>query len=140
MDEIKVSVINTSKDITDILENILSGEGFSVCSKFTFEFKDNDKSFDDYIAKNKPDVIVYDIALPYRQNYLLFESLSNRKSVKNIPFVLTTTNKDALEEMVGKTSAHELIGKPYDLQEIIDAVRKAFAKKLVKKEPELTTI
>ena len=43
-------------------------------------------------------------------------------------FVLTTTNKPALEQLVGDTEALEIIGKPYDLRRVIDAVRAALAR------------
>ena len=130
MKDIKVAVMNTSKEITDMLCEVLGDEGFETISTFTYAFKDNQSLFDEYVKVNKPDVIVYDIAPPYRENYFFFEQLYSRASAKSVPFVLTTTNKDALESFVGNTVTLELIGKPYDLQEIIDAVEKAFTKKL----------
>jgi hypothetical protein len=39
--------------------------------------------------------------------------------------VITTTNKPALESLVGENDALEIIGKPYDLARVIDAVRAA---------------
>jgi DNA-binding NtrC family response regulator len=41
--------------------------------------------------------------------------------------LLTTTNKDALAECVGSTEALEIVGKPYDLDELLTAVRRALA-------------
>jgi hypothetical protein len=43
-------------------------------------------------------------------------------------FVLTTTNKPALEKLVGETDALEIIGKPYDLRQVVAAVRTALAR------------
>jgi hypothetical protein len=39
--------------------------------------------------------------------------------------VLTTTNKKRLEELVGATDAFEIVGKPYDLEMIVQAVKTA---------------
>jgi hypothetical protein len=39
--------------------------------------------------------------------------------------VVTTTNKDRLEELVGPTQAIEIVGKPYDLERIVGAVKSA---------------
>jgi hypothetical protein len=40
--------------------------------------------------------------------------------------VLTTTNKERLDAAVGKDSeAFEIVGKPYDLRQIGDAIREA---------------
>jgi DNA-binding response OmpR family regulator len=134
MDEIKVAVMNTSKEITQMLTEVLQEEGFTTSSIFTYHFKDHEKEFDKYVQENKPEVILYDIAIPYKENYFLFKKLISRDSVKNIPFVLTTTNKEALEGFVGETETHELVGKPYDLQEIIDAINTAYRKSF-KKSP-----
>jgi hypothetical protein len=39
--------------------------------------------------------------------------------------VLTTTNKRALDALVGRTPAQELVGKPFDLDALVQAVRRA---------------
>jgi hypothetical protein len=38
--------------------------------------------------------------------------------------VLTTTHKGHLEELVGPTDAIEIVGKPYDVNQVIGAVRR----------------
>jgi hypothetical protein len=39
--------------------------------------------------------------------------------------VLTTTNNRALDELVGPTPTHELLGKPYEIDELLAAVHRA---------------
>jgi DNA-binding response OmpR family regulator len=117
-----VAVMNSSKEITDILQEVLKSEGFLVNSTFTYVFKGKERNFDNFVKRYKPTVIVYDIAIPYDENYELFKALSRRASAEKISFVLTTTNKDALDKIVGRTKAHEILGKPYDLTKIVSAV------------------
>jgi len=131
MNEIKVAVMNTSKEITDMLTEVLTDAGYTTISTFTYVFKDDQKMFDEYVKVNAPDVIVYDVAPPYRENYFFFEELYDHPIVKKIPFILTTTNKKALESFVGNTATIELIGKPFDLQEIIDAIKRAYQRKII---------
>lgn len=137
MKDIKVIVMNTSKEITEVLQEVLIGEGFDTLTQFTYKFKNDEIDFDEYVSMSRPDVILYDIALPYEENYELFLELSSRKVVRDIPFILTTTNKKALEGLVGPTSTHELIGKPYDLKEIIEAVKRAAASSKLKRTATL---
>lgn len=131
MQGIKVAVMNTSKEITEMLTNVLENEGFTTCSTYTYYFKDHRKEFTTYVKDHKPEVILYDIAPPYKENYLLFERISKLPIAQHMPFVLTTTNKEALESFVGPTSTLELVGKPYDLQEIVNAIKNAYQKKSI---------
>lgn len=128
MAEIRVAVMNTSKEITDILQEVLKEEGFLVCTTYTYLLKERKERFNTFIKDNKPDVIVYDIAIPYQENYNLFKDLSEEPIAKNIAFVLTTTNKSVLENLVGSTHAIEIVGKPYDLQILLKSVKDAFAR------------
>jgi hypothetical protein len=51
--------------------------------------------------------------------------LRETNSLRNLVWVITTTNKEALEIAVPKTNAIEImLGKPYTVNEVIDAVRK----------------
>ena len=54
--------------------------------------------------------------------------LRETNSLQHLVWVITTTNKEALERAVPKTNAVEIIlGKPYTVDEVIDAVRKGLA-------------
>jgi len=73
-------------------------------------------------------VIVYDISPPYDANWRFLRLVRSSELLKGRQFVITTTNKPALERLVGDSEALEIIGKPYDLGRVIEAVRTALAR------------
>ena len=124
-----VAVMNTSYEVTEMIKTIFEASGYDVCDIFTYKLKYGEIKFDDFLNKYKPDVIIYDIAIPYEENYLLFLALAKKMAEKKIPFVLTTTNKKVLDDIVAETNAYEIIGKPYDLDNLVELVERALKNK-----------
>ncbi len=69
-------------------------------------------------------MIIYDIAPPYEENWKFFQLIKGAKAAEGRQFVLTTTNRAALEQFVGEIDAIEIIGKPFDLDEVLTTVKK----------------
>jgi CheY-like chemotaxis protein len=79
-----------------------------------------------FMETHKPDAIVWDIAPPYDRNWNFFQLLRTTGPLAQCPVVLTTTHKEHLDSLAGQdTGAIEIVGKPYDLQVIADAVARA---------------
>jgi hypothetical protein len=62
--------------------------------------------------------------VPFEANWQFFQQVQRATEAQGRQFILTTTNKAALEKLFGKTEAIELLGKPEDLNEIVTAVKK----------------
>lgn len=120
-----VAVINTSEEISALLTVVLQMEGFRVVTAYVPDVKRGDVNLGDFLAEHRPRAVIWDIAIPYEANWGFFQAVAASEAGQTCRFVLTTTNKEALESLVGPTPAHELIGKPYDLDEVIRAVREA---------------
>jgi DNA-binding response OmpR family regulator len=121
-----VAVFNTSEDTTDMLRVALEQAGFVVITAFTNYIRDGRIDFEAFIRQHAPKVIVYDIAVPYEHNWALFRHLCTRPAVDGIQFVVTTTNVAQVEKIAG--GGHnliEIVGKPYDLDLIVRAVKEA---------------
>src|SRR5690606_19165232 len=93
---------------------------------YTADIRDSIVELEAFVRVHDPAVIVYDIAPPYEANWALFQHLRSRPVLKDRQFVVTTTNLRQVERLVspGET-VYEIIGKPYDLDLIVRAVKEA---------------
>ncbi len=71
--------------------------------------------------------MVYDLAPPYEANWAFFQHVRVQGWVPPAAFVLTSTNTQQLERLVGPTGSLLVVGKPFDLDKLVDAVRHALA-------------
>ena len=78
-----------------------------------------------FINEHKPDVVVYDLPMPYASSWDLLDVIRATPSLHSQPFVITTRNKRKLEQVVGRTSAVEIAGEPEDLRRLLKAVETA---------------
>lgn len=121
-----VAVINTSPDTVELLRMLFEQSGFLVVTGLTYDIRDGRMNLEAFVRQHKPDVIVYDIAPPYDRNWAFFQHLRAADIFRSIPVVLTTTNKRSVRAFVSDApEIHELVGKPYDLDDILQAVRAA---------------
>jgi CheY-like chemotaxis protein len=77
------------------------------------------------IQKHRPDVVVYDVGMPYSSSWDLLEVIRAAPALQSQPFVITTPNKRKLEQAVGPTSALEIGGPDSDLRRLLQAVEAA---------------
>lgn len=120
-----IAVFNSSDDTVEMLRTALESEGLHTVPGHIGELKKGEIDFVAFIEHHRPAVIVYDISLPYETNWNFLKLVRSSQPAQGCRFILTTTNKPALDKLVGETEALEIIGKPYDLQLVVDAVLRA---------------
>jgi len=125
-----VLVINNSDEVIQIISLVLEEHGFRVADRYKITPGSGEPALERHIAQHRVDVVVWDIGLPYARNWTYFEEVESSGVFNHCGIVLSTTNKAALESIVGPTPAHELIGKPFDLDELIEAVHSALANRV----------
>jgi CheY-like chemotaxis protein len=123
-----IAVFNASDDTVELLRTALESQGFHTVIGHIPDVKSGALDLVAFIEHHTPAVIVYDISPPYDANWTFLRLVQNLEPVKGRPFVITTTNKPALDKLVGETEALEIIGKPYDLDQVVEAVRAALTR------------
>ena len=121
-----VAVINANDDTVEMLRACLQDQGFSsVVIGHVTEIKRGQTDFLRFVAEHDPRVFVWDVSIPYEENWNFVHLVMNGEQMRGRRFVLTTTNKRALESLVGQTETIEIVGKPYDLEQVVTAVKRA---------------
>ena len=119
-----VALFNASDDTVEMVRRMLGTSGFQCLVGCHFaDLRNGRIDFARYLKKFQPEVVIIDISPPYAENWAFFKTLRGITAMEGRSLVLTTTNKDRLDEEVGGDSkAFEIVGKPYDLDQIKDAI------------------
>jgi CheY-like chemotaxis protein len=125
----RVAVINSNDDILEIITAALTDEGYIAASAHARAFRLGQESLSQFIDEHAPQVLLWDIAPPLEVNWQFFQEIKDLPIMQGRRFVLTSTNVRRLRELVGNEAdgAIEIIGKPYELEEIFRAIQKALA-------------
>ena len=120
-----VALFNASDDTIDMIQALLTAAGGSQ-SLVWCHFADLKKGvvdFKKYLNKHNPEVVIFDISPPYDENWQFFKTMRDAEVMRGRGSVLTTTNKNRLDEVLGTDShALEVVGKAKDLKEIQAAI------------------
>ena len=120
-----VALFNASDDTIDMVQKLLtdSGRDQTLIWCHFADLKKGIVNFDKYISKHNPEVVIFDLSPPYDENWQFFKTMRDSTAMNGRGIVLTTTNKDRLDEVLGRDSkALEVVGKTEDLQQIDEAI------------------
>jgi len=125
-----VALFNASDDTVEMVQRMLDASDFSCLVGCHFsDLKKGRIDFARYLAEYEPEVVIVDVSPPYAENWRFLKTLLDGKAMIGRGLVVTTTNKMRLDETVGRDSeALEIVGKPYDLDQIKLAIHAALAR------------
>jgi DNA-binding response OmpR family regulator len=122
----KILIVDDERDIVKALMIRLQGAGYEVVTAF-------DGAQAIFVAhKEKPDLILLDIRMPAGNGFSVAEKLKHSVNTFSIPVIFLTGSPERnAEERAVTLGARFYIKKPYDPEELLDAIKRA-----LEKEPE----
>jgi len=119
---LRVMVVNDSKEILNLFQEILTDEGYEVYLD-SFGMDDLPE-----IERIKPDLLILDYVVGReRSGWQLLQKLKMRRSTANIPVVICTTAIRLAQDMEGYLTAKgvSIVLKPFDIEDLLEGIKKA---------------
>jgi CheY-like chemotaxis protein len=116
-----VVVLNSSAETIELLATWFEGEGMLVHAASVTAFRKGERDFAQFIAAAAPDVVIFDVALPYMLNWQFLQEGREAGPLNGIPVIVTTPNEEVLRTICNVSNAestHEIVGKPLDMQQL----------------------
>ena len=124
----RVAIFNSRPDFIEALRVALEADGFTTACAHLADIQNGALDLLAFVHLHKPELIVYDLPRPYESHWNFLRLLKETDSLKAATWVLTTTDKKALEAAVGASGVVEIIfGEPYGVTDVVAAVGKTFA-------------
>ena len=121
-----VGIFNSSDDMIELLRLEFERHDFVVVSAHVSEVRQGTIDLKSLVDQHKPQVIVYDLITPYDREWRFLDHLRQTSPLNRIPFVITCSNAKAARELTGRDEqVYEVLGRPFDVDALIDAVRRA---------------
>jgi two-component system response regulator VicR len=112
----KVVLIQDNEDILNIMDDVLTDEGFDVTSSLTTEPIQDIENID-------PDVLVVDDHLKgSKKGSEIIYDLKSDPDTQDLSAVLTSTSKN-LEQVSKNCKADDFIEKPFDIDHMLEVVK-----------------
>ena len=120
------AIFNTNDDLVELLRAAIEQAGFVAVSGHIDDVRRGSLLLSTFVEEHDPKVIVYDIAPPYERHWAFLEHVREQPFMAGRQFVLTTTNVARARENVGiDEPIYEIVGKPYDIGQVVNAVKEA---------------
>jgi CheY-like chemotaxis protein len=117
---LRVAILNDGDDTIAALSEWFQMHGHLPLAMKVSDLRSRLTNPSEIVDAVNPDVLVFDVGLPYAVNWYYTEVL--KMSLPNLPIVLTTANRSALKAIVGGNGVFELTGTAQNLTDLLALV------------------
>ena len=117
---LRVAILNDGQDTINALSEWFQLHGHIPLAMRVADLRKRLTNPSEVVEVVNPDVLVFDVGLPYAVNWYYAEVL--KMSLPKLPIVLTTANRSALKAIVGAYGVFELTGSPKNLTALLTLV------------------
>lgn len=120
----RVMVINDTQEILELFQDLLTDEGYEVVL-YSYGIEDMRE-----IERVKPDLIILDHIIGGEAvGWQMLQKLRMKRATAKIPVIVCTAAVNAVQEMEGylKSKGIGLVLKPFDIDDLLEAVQRALA-------------
>ena len=116
----KIFIIEDELAIREELEQLLHKYGYECISSDDFH------NIGEQALQAKPDLILLDINLPYRDGFQVCRSIRQKS---NVPIIILTSRNTDFDELMGlNIGADDFVSKPYNGQVLLARIQKILAR------------
>lgn len=110
----KILVLEKNKDILELLNIVLTDEGYIV------DLLTSEKEIFNQIRDFQPDVILLDVISPTEEGTALCKAIKAAEQTSHIPVIVLSTHPKA--EVVKQICADEVVPKPFDISFLLSTI------------------
>ena len=111
-----ICVVEDDRDISDLIEYLLTGLGFNVTSYATVD------AFDRRPSGFAPELLILDIMLPDGSGLDICRRWKAEQDTQNIPVLMMSAHSEG-KSLAQDVCADDFISKPFDIDEFTGKVR-----------------
>jgi CheY-like chemotaxis protein len=115
-----VLVVEDDESIRNVITDVLEDRGFRVVAA------GNGAAALERLDQMRPDVMVLDLLMPVMHGWDLMETYAEKTDGDTIPIVVVSVNP-ALPRSFSRFGVRGVVGKPFDVDDLLEAVEDALA-------------
>ncbi len=114
-----VVVVDDEPRILDLVEKILSAEGYEVVKA------SSGQKCLDYVTRKTPDLILLDIRMPEKDGWMVYRELRADRRTKDIPIAMLTVKANTIDRDIALDvlEVDDYITKPFSPEDLASRVK-----------------